>query len=511
MASSNLDKEIDHAIAGVVKYIGHFFKKVWFGIKKLKSLKNIIGLFVFIAISVIVYMLDDRLYEVLNGLEMPGFVQKIVYIIFLAAPVLYLAILGSMTDRKQEEYNKKFESIGFKGKTGYPVYMSDNKDEIGRITYVFKTDLNLGEWKRKKESLETALDCTIWDISNKGSKKIIQMTAIPSDFELPEMISWNDANISDKDGVLIIGQSILQQMFFDLNKTAHVLIAGATGFGKSVLLRCLLWQMIKKGAKVFMFDFKGGVEFGLDYEQFGEVVTEHERAIEVLEMLVEENKRRLALFRKCRVKNLPEYNKKYGKNLCRIGLFCDEFAEMVDKKGASKEVKQVYEKLEGLTSSLARLSRATGINLFLGMQRPDANVLTGQIKTNIPVRICGKFSDKAASEIVLNNTAAADLPEVRGRFLFQRGNELIEFQSYYFDDETMLDKTVEIKAGAMLIDSPSTDYYADAAPGDAYDRDYAYEMESLNQPAVKDPAELKGNYDYEDVFNDGEITWSVEK
>ena len=78
----------------------------------------------------------------------------------------------------------------------------------------------------------------------------------------------------------------------------------------------------------------------------------------------------------------------------------------------AKEEKQIYEQIEGKLSTLARLSRATGINLFMGVQRPDANVLTGQIKNNIPVRISGRFADKTASEIVLGNTDAVNLPDI---------------------------------------------------------------------------------------------------
>ena len=66
--------------------------------------------------------------------------------------------------------------------------------------------------------------------------------------------------------------------------------------------------------------------------------------------------------------------------MARIGVFIDEIGEMLDKKGVSKEDKPIFEQLEAYLSTLARLSRATGINLFLGVQRPDANVLTGQIK-----------------------------------------------------------------------------------------------------------------------------------
>lgn len=118
---------------------------------------------------------------------------------------------------------------------------------------------------------------------------------------------------------------------------------------------------------------------------------------------------RLQLFRQYRAKNIAEYNEKTDSRLCRIGVFCDEIAEMMDTTGVPKKEREIYEKIKGLLSTLARLSRSTGINMIMGVQRPDANVLTGQIKNNIPVRICGRFADKAASEIVLNTTAAINL------------------------------------------------------------------------------------------------------
>lgn len=508
MASSNFDKQIDQAIAGAIRYIGQFFKKVWFGLKKLKSLKNIIGLFISIVISVIVYMLNDRLYEAFDSLEMPESVQKGVYIILLAAPLLYLAILGNMVNKKQEEYNKKFESIGFKAKTGYPIYISDEKDEIGRITYIFKTDISLGEWKRAKEALETALDCTIWEITNKGSKKIIQIVAMPSGYELPSLISWNNKYVSQKDGEIVLGEAMDKTVKFNLNFSPHVLIAGTTGSGKSVILRCCVWQMIQKAAIVKMLDFKGGVEFGLEYEQFGEVIMERPRAIEVLKELVEENEKRLAVFRKMGVKNLAEYNHRTGKNLARIIVASDEVAEMLDKTGSSKEEKAQIEEIQGYLSTLARLARATGINLLLGTQRPDANVINGQIKNNMPIRICGRFSDRTPSEIVLNNSAATTLPSTKGRFLFQEGNEQMEFQAFFYKDEEVMNTEVIVKPGTMLIHAEK-DYYSDQ-------QSYTYEGKTSStprreqEPPIKPPEELM-NFDYSNVFDDGDITWSVDE
>ena len=193
-----------------------------------------------------------------------------------------------------------------------------------------------------------------------------------------------------------------------------------------------------------------GVEFGKVYEKYGEVITDRKRAITILSNLVKENESRLKLFRELEVKNLKEYNTKTGSNLARIGVFIDEIGEMLDKKGVSKEDKPIFEQLEAYLSTLARLSRATGINLFLGVQRPDANVLTGQIKNNVPVRISGRFADKTVSEIVLGNTAACNLPDIKGRLLYKVGNETIEFQSFYFDDEKDL-QDIELNYGEMLV------------------------------------------------------------
>ncbi|MFQ8982011.1 MAG: helicase HerA-like domain-containing protein [Waltera sp.] len=297
------------------------------------------------------------------------------------------------------------------------------------------------------------MDCSIIKIENGRNKRTVKLTTLPSDYKIPTMVMWSEEYLNEKNGVLTLGISALNPISFNLNRVPHVLVAGETGSGKSVILRCLLWQLIEQGARVYMIDFKGGVEFGKQYEQYGEVITERERALQVLELLVKENEYRLRIFRDLEVKNLDEYNKKTKQNLCRIGVFTDELAEMLDKKGVAKEEREIYEKIEGRLSTLARLSRATGINLFMGVQRPDANVLTGQIKNNIPVRISGRFADKTASEIVLGNTDAVNLPDIKGRFLYKVGNETIEFQSFYFDDETML-REVCVDQGEMLTEAP---------------------------------------------------------
>jgi S-DNA-T family DNA segregation ATPase FtsK/SpoIIIE len=447
---------IEQLIIGIFRAIGRFIRNTFAGIWQLRRPAVLIGLVFISLVTLLIVFNQERILtlETISGADVPVPVRYALYWFGLFLPVIYLSIIGSTGNARAKKYYKLFEEIGFKCKNGrFPHFLRLEKDGYKEILH-FKSTIPAGEWKKWAERLETVLNCSIRRIEpSETSKKVVRLITVSIDYQIPKMIRWSDEHIDHGDGVLVIGVSDLDTLKFDLNRTPHVLAAGETGSGKSVILRCMLWQMINKGCRIYMIDFKGGVEFGLAYEQYGEVITVRERALAVLEMLVAENEQRLQLFRSLEVKNLKEYNQKTGSNLCRIGVFCDEIAEMLDTKGVAKSEKQIYEKLEGALSTLARLSRATGINLFLGVQRPDANVLTGQIKNNVPVRISGRFADKSASEIVLGNTAACELPDIKGRFIYKMGNDTVEFQSYYFDDDKDLIDIEElgITQGDLLI------------------------------------------------------------
>ncbi|MEX0125369.1 FtsK/SpoIIIE domain-containing protein, partial [Clostridium butyricum] len=315
---SKYDKDVEQAIASVFFGICKFIKNIFKGITKLKSLKSLLGLLIAIGITLLVYTFRPLLFLQLEKITMPGYLQRVVYIVLFFNPLIYLAIIGGTGQKDVEAFYKIFQEIEFKGRDGkYPYYLKMYEDEAKRIIYLFKTSISLGEWKKNQDRLETALDCTILQMVNKGSKKIVEITALSSDYELPTMIEWKDEFRPEKESTLAIGQSVMGQVEFDLDSTAHALIAGETGFGKSIILHVILWEMVMMGARVVMLDFKGGVEFGLKYEKYGEVITERERAVEVLEELVRENALRLALFRKHEVKNITEFNRKTNSHLCR--------------------------------------------------------------------------------------------------------------------------------------------------------------------------------------------------
>ena len=221
----------------------------------------------------------------------------------------------------------------------------------------------------------------------------------------------------------------------DLARVPHILLGGATGSGKSVLLKLLIMQANKKGANVCIADFKGGVDFPPVWHKECRMCFDEQSVLELPTEPVDELEYRKKLFAAAGQANIDRYNKAENQNLRRYIFACDEIAEMLDKTGLTKEQKEIISKIEGKLSVIARLGRVFGIHLILATQRPDANILSGQIKNNVNCRICGR-ADNILSQIILDNTDAAEqIPKTaRGRFLLHDGTM---FQAYWFEDSSL--------------------------------------------------------------------------
>ena len=462
-----LENGINSFINGLVKYSGIFFKGAWKGVKKLKDIRFLIGFIVCFAIAGLTRM-NSKVF-----LEETEFMYKILYVLLLLNWLIYLFAISKVKDKVDktlEKFSNGFQMLNLVGLDGeLPKVNYINRDEeSGFVEYSFKSLVPIEVWEKNKSNLETVMNISIFSITQGDDMQTVIINSIDGTAKIQEKLLWSDEYIKNE-GVITLGRNAVSEIQFDFNKAPHVLAAGETGSGKSVILRSILWQMLNQGADVIMVDFKGGIEFGLEYEKVGEVITEIKRADEVFSYLVKENEKRMKLIRESNCKNIHEYNRIPGREkFRRIGVFIDEMAQLMDSKGADDETKALLKKIEGNVATLARLSRATGINLILGLQRPDANVLPGQIKNNIPVRICGRFADEAASKIVLNNTRATKLKDIKGRFLFKVGADTIEFQSYYFDDEKHfdisklnLDKKEVEKTKEELIEESNKDLIVD--------------------------------------------------
>lgn len=247
---------------------------------------------------------------------------------------------------------------------------------------------------------------------------------------------------------IAFGKTISNETFVvDLAKMPHLLMAGATGQGKSVGLNAVLTSLLYKKhpaeVKFILVDPKK-VELTLynkierhflaklpDSEEA--IITDNTKVIHTLNSLCIEMDNRYELLKLAMVRNLKEYNTKFKarklnpndghKFLPYIVLVIDEFADLIMTAG--KEV-------ETPVARLAQLARAIGIHLIIATQRPSVNVITGIIKANFPARLAFRVTSKIDSRTILD-TQGADQLIGRGDMLFTQGNEVTRIQCAFVD------------------------------------------------------------------------------
>ena len=250
--------------------------------------------------------------------------------------------------------------------------------------------------------------------------------------DLPEVLKWKDSYLSPKSFVLVLGESYTGPVTVNLAHIPHILLGGSTGSGKSVLLKLLLMQALRKGAEVYIADFKGGVDFPKVWHEKCRMCFTEEDLRYTLDQLAAVLEYRKNAFKALGCPNIDAYNETTEQPLPRLIFACDEVAEMLGKTGADNERKKLLAQIENRLSTIARQGRAFGIHLILATQRPDATIIPGQIRNNMDFRVCGR-ADSVLSQIILDNTSAAEqIPkDARGRFITGDGTV---FQGYLFDE-----------------------------------------------------------------------------
>lgn len=360
--------------------------------------------------------------------------DAVLLVCILLGWVILFVLMG--TPRGSGSTYEAFQRIGFVNSAGEaPILVSKRRDKGNPMLTVWEFDpcgIPLGDWKDKQARIEAVLNIIVAQVSWADNRKLIQVCAVPAMSDLPSLLHWKDEYLSPDNFVLVLGESLLGLVTVNLAHIPHILLGGSTGSGKSALLKLLLMQALHKGAELFIADFKGGIDFlPIWHFKCWMCFNEHD-LLKMLTDLVNELKRRKALFQDAGCSDIDAYNRLEQEHLKRWVFACDEVAEVLDKTGRSKEDKEVLTKIENKLSTIARLGRAFGIHLILATQRPDANILPGQVKNNLDFRVCGR-ADNVLSQIILDNTSAADqIPkDARGRFITGDGTV---FQGYLFDE-----------------------------------------------------------------------------
>ncbi|WPJ94124.1 DNA translocase FtsK [Coraliomargarita algicola] len=280
------------------------------------------------------------------------------------------------------------------------------------------------------------------EIGNSNSVPIALRTLLQSK-------AWRDC---DYEIPLIMGLDIQgKPIITDLAKAPHLLIAGATGSGKSVCMSTLILSMLYKfkpdELELVLIDPKR-VEFGLFRQVphlIHSVVADAKPAVQVLKWVVAEMERRYEVLAEKQVRNIAGYNEKAAaegfKKMPFTVVIIDELADlMMTSKGDA----------EGALARIAQLSRAVGIHTIVATQRPSVNVITGIIKANFPTRIAFQVSSNVDSRTILDCKGAESLLG-RGDFLFNPPGiaRLIRIQSPMVEDHEII-QVVEHISGQRL-------------------------------------------------------------
>ncbi len=351
----------------------------------------------------------------------------------------------------EENKNKIVETL-----RNYKIGIAQIKATIGPTVTLYEIVPDAGVRISKIKNLEDDIALSlaalgiriIAPIPGKGTIGIEVPNKNASTVSMRSVVATGKFQKSEMELPVAFGKTISNETFVvDLAKMPHMLMAGATGQGKSVGLNAVLTSLLYKKhpaeVKFILVDPKK-VELTLynkierhflaklpDVDEA--IITDNTKVIHTLNSLCIEMDNRYELLKHAMVRNIKEYNVKFKarklnphdghKFLPYIVLVIDEFADLIMTAG--KEV-------ETPIARLAQLARAIGIHLIIATQRPSVNVITGIIKANFPARIAFRVTSKIDSRTILDTQGAEQLIG-RGDMLYTQGNDVTRLQCAFVD------------------------------------------------------------------------------
>ena len=360
---------------------------------------------------------------------------------------------GITIDQNEVEDNKNQIVNTLKN---YKIGIAQIKATVGPTVTLYEIVPEAGIRIKKIKNLEDDIALSlsalgiriIAPIPGKGTIGIEVPNQKPTIVPMRSVIASSKFQEAEMELPLALGKTISNETFVvDLAKMPHLLMAGATGQGKSVglnvILTSLLYQKHPAEVKFVLVDPKK-VELTLfskierhylaklpDTDEA--IITDNTKVINTLNSLCIEMDERYELLKKAMVRNIKEYNQKYKKRQLNpedghkfmpyIILVVDEFADLIMTAG--KEV-------EAPIARLAQLARAIGIHLIIATQRPSVKVITGMIKANFPARMAFRVTSNIDSRTILDAGGASQLIG-KGDMLFTQGNELTRLQCAFVD------------------------------------------------------------------------------
>ncbi len=324
-----------------------------------------------------------------------------------------------------------------------PQFYSDFPiDEYGRKLTLRAGGLPLSSFFSAKDHLESNLNVNITKMENpKNNKEFVDVIytteAMPDLWILENLLAYKDFSFP-------LGLSHRGEVKVNFRDIPHFLVAGESGAGKSTFIRMMLTVLLanNEDLEIHYLDFKSGMEnqvfAGFSNLHRAEDLPEAAQKMNSLKKILDE---RMKLFPQAKARNLEMYNKspfRKAQKEKRIVVVVDEASELMPtfKGTANTELAEINSTL----NRIARMGRAVGINLVIGVQKPDAKNLDPTIKANLSGILCFAVSHFSQSMIVLGNGRGADLNKAyKGRAIWKHGLEFIEVQAPLLTEEEVND------------------------------------------------------------------------
>ena len=331
-----------------------------------------------------------------------------------------------------KDFEKKLDALKISGR------VSDIKENDFTIDYtvIFSPEITLNKIKARRDDIALYFGGAAVDIETAGGSVVIKVTR-----ENRDIVPLYDYTYDVADGIpgleipFIIGQKEDgTKLYYDLCKMPHLLVGGATGSGKSVFMHNCILSAMYSGAELVLIDVKR-VEFSI-YEGVphlcAPICYTAAGALKTLKAVCNVMDSRYKTLQTNGARNISEYTSRGGK-MQYMAVFIDELADLL----------MINSNIEKYLVRIAQLGRAAGVHLITATQRPDASILSGLIRANIPSRVCFAVQKAMDSRIILDMSGGEKL---RGRgdglFLPVGSRNPVRFQTPFIPTDDLL-KTID--------------------------------------------------------------------
>ncbi|MGE3263358.1 MAG: FtsK/SpoIIIE domain-containing protein [Bacteriovoracia bacterium] len=372
--------------------------------------------------------------------HVPQFVQ---FLLLAGALIVPLGVaLGFVHFFQVLRFQRDLRLIDLKSATGTEPKVVDveTPEPFKKKITLASQGIGLDRYLSKKSDLESSFGAIVEEIHvSPKSRKLIEIRL--AEKELPKLVSYQDCvSALTEPHSFLIGESLGGVIAQTIRSLPHLLIAGTSGNGKSVFFNQTLISLIRTSPHIqlYLLDLKLGVEVkaysGLPNVR---IAKDADEAVTLLQAVVKEMMARFTYLEKSGRKLIDPVRD--GRDLIVVGV--DEASVLYKKKNGDREANEATNRARELTDEITKLGRAAGIHLIAATQKVTTKTIETDVQENIGGRICFRVGTLQGSNTVLGNKMAYELPDIKGRAIWNCGNDFIEVQTPFLS-ESMIEKEI---------------------------------------------------------------------